>query len=476
MTVCRYFYAAALAIVLGFGAMPAPAHAQQGNDQEQQGEEQERKDPLTLEQLLEQVRSATYNESREHQQRIQAFQREKQQQQARLARARAELQRERATNERLEATVAANDLRLDALEKQLAERLGELKELFGHLTGAAGDARETIDGSIVSAQHPGRTDFIAGMVERMSSSTELPTVEEVERLWGIIFEEIVESGKVVRFDAEVANPDGEVTTQSVVRVGNYNLISDGQYLAWSPSTGRIERLPSQPAGRYLGQAGDLEGAVGSADMVRFGVDPTGPIGGTFLKAIIGTPTLYERWQQGRTVGYIISLVGLFSMLIAIWRWWVLAGVSSAVDKQLKDTDKAMRGNPLGRIMAVYADNRSVDVETLELKLNEAIIKERPAIEAWLNTLKIIAAVAPLMGLLGTVTGMIATFQGIALYGAGDVQGMAGGISQALVTTVLGLIVAIPTVLLYTLLNSKAMRLTHILEEQAAGIVAEKAQG
>jgi len=150
-------------------------------------------------------------------------------------------------------------------------------------------------------------------------------------------------------------------------------------------------------------------------------------------------------------------------------------VSSKVSSQLK-SDTANTNNPLGRILKVGEDNPGLDAESLELKLHEAVLKERPAIESGLNLLKIIAMLAPLLGLLGTVTGMIITFQAITIFGAGDPKAMAGGISGALVTTVLGLCVAIPTVLLHTVVNGRAQRVLHILEEQSAGIIAEKAEG
>jgi len=132
-------------------------------------------------------------------------------------------------------------------------------------------------------------------------------------------------------------------------------------------------------------------------------------------------------------------------------------------------------NPLGRVLQVAEENKGVDPETLDLKLEEAVLKERPAIESGLALLKIIAAVAPLMGLLGTVVGMILTFQAITIFGAGDPKNMAGGISQALVTTVQGLVVAIPTVLLHTIVNGRAKRVIHVLDEQTAGIIAENAE-
>jgi biopolymer transport protein ExbB len=124
---------------------------------------------------------------------------------------------------------------------------------------------------------------------------------------------------------------------------------------------------------------------------------------------------------------------------------------------------------------VAHDNPNVDVEGLVLKLGEAIMKETPKLNAMLPFLKIIAVVAPLLGLLGTVTGMIITFQAITLYGAGDPKLMAGGISTALVTTVLGLCVAIPMVFLHTLVASRARRLTQILQEEATGMLSERAE-
>lgn len=421
--------------------------------------------------LLQLVRDAELTQTQEERQRLDTFVRERNNQQRLLDQERATRTAEENRSSQLEATFNANELVIADKQDQLEERLGALRELFGHLTGAAGDARETLDLSVVSAQYPGRTDFLESMIAKMSSTTELPSIAEIERLWAEIMHEIVEGGNVTKFNTAVARPDGQVTQREVVRIGNYQLVSNGEYLSYDPNTGRVIVLPSQPA-RYVNGAVDLQGST--ATFNRVGIDPTGSRGGTFLRAIIASPSLVDKWHQGGTVGYIIT--GLFgvAMLISFWRLFVLMGVSGKVSKQLK-SKSANANNPLGRVLMIQEENRNIDTETLELKLNEQILKERPGIEAWINIVKIIAAVAPLMGLLGTVTGMIVVFQGITLFGAGDVQGMAGGISQALVTTVLGLVVAIPTVLLHTLLNSRAMRIVHVLDEQAAGIVAEKSE-
>jgi biopolymer transport protein ExbB len=218
--------------------------------------------------------------------------------------------------------------------------------------------------------------------------------------------------------------------------------------------------------------GWAEASVSSADgFSPFGIDPTGPTGGTFLSALINTPTLSERFEQGGQIGLAIGIVGVFAILLAIWRLIVLTGVNARVNSQLK-ADQANANNPLGRVLMVHEQNPTMDTETLELKLSEAILKEVPKIEFGLNLLKIIAAIAPLMGLLGTVTGMIITFQAITIFGAGDPKAMAGGISGALVTTVLGLLVAIPTVLLHTVANGQAKKVIHVLDEQSTGLIAE----
>ena len=190
-----------------------------------------------------------------------------------------------------------------------------------------------------------------------------------------------------------------------------------------------------------------------------------------LAALINSPNLEERWHQGGYVGYAITVVGVFGLLLALIRLAALAPISSKVSSQLK-SDKANDNNPWAVCSKIHEDNPSMDTETLELKLSEGILKETPKLEAGLNLLKIIAAIAPLMGLLGTVTGMIVTFQAITIFGAGDPKAMAGGISAALVTTVLALLVAIPVVLLHTIVNGRAQRIIHVLNEQTTGIIAE----
>jgi len=190
--------------------------------------------------------------------------------------------------------------------------------------------------------------------------------------------------------------------------------------------------------------------------------------------LVETPTIAEKVDQGGIVGYSILSLGAVGLLIAIWRFMGLSSDSRRVSAQLK-RDSANTDNPLGRVLAAYESNRNADTETIELKLSEAALKEMPGLTKGLLFIKVISVVAPLMGLLGTVTGMIKTFQVITLYGAGDPKMMAGGISQALVTTVLGLVVAIPMVLLHTIVSGQSRKIVNILQSQSAGLIAEHSE-
>lgn len=427
----------------------------------------------TLDELLQKIKTATISESREHAKREAEFKAAMAQQSQKLKDIQAIKAAEERKSEQLEKTFADNERALAALEEQLQKRLGSLGEMFGHLTSAAGDTRTSLKHSIVSAQYPGRAVFLDDLITKMSGNTRLPAMEEIEALWFEIHHEMAEGGKVVKFPATVVQANGEQTQHEVVRIGVFNLVSNGAYLAFNPDTALVSELPRQPDRKYTNSANSLQQS--SEGFTRVGVDPTGPSGGSLLRALINSPGMMERWHQGGVVGYFITFVGACALLLALWRFAVLATITRKVKAQLGN-DNANDNNPLGRVLKVGEENAGLDVESLELKLHEQVLKERPPIELGIGLLKIIAMVAPLLGLLGTVIGMILTFQAITIFGAGDPKAMAGGISAALVTTVLGLCVAIPTVLLHTLVNSRAQRVLHILEEQSAGIVAEKAEG
>ncbi len=424
---------------------------------------------VSLDELLQQVKAGRVKDAEENKRRIAEFQQARGQQQQLLRNMEAEKVRQEQLSVELENTFEMNDAQIIDLERALQERLGELKELFGVLQQAAGDARGNFDTSVTQIQFPDRGEWLTEFAQKMGSTTRMPTPEEIERIWFELQREMTESARVARIDTTVINANGEEEQRSVVRVGLFNVVSDGKYLEYVPETGRLVELQRQPASRYTGRADSLQSATDG--LHSFAVDPTR---GQLLALLVQSPSLAERIAQGKEVGYVIIALGIVGLAIAIWRLLALSATAAQVNKQCKNLEQA-GNNPLGRVLKIAHDNPDSDVEALELKLGEAILKEIPKFNTMLPFLKIISVVAPLLGLLGTVTGMIITFQAITLYGAGDPKLMAGGISTALVTTVLGLCVAIPTVFLHTLVQSRAKRLSQILQEEAAGMLSERAE-
>ncbi|MCG6871493.1 MAG: MotA/TolQ/ExbB proton channel family protein [Gammaproteobacteria bacterium] len=418
----------------------------------------------TLEQLLNKVRASKGQETAANKAREARFLAARNQQRRLLDEAQGELQRTEQRSDQLKASYDENERKLEEMSTLLNERQGALGEMFGIVRLVAGDVRGVVEGSLVSAQIPGRETFLS----ELAQAKELPTTPALEQLWLEIMQEMVESGKVRRFDAEVVLPDGRSEKRSVVRVGVFNAVSDGKFL--NMRDGQLVELKGQPPSRYTDTASDLESA--KKGPVRMTLDPTrGPL----LAVLVDEPTLWEHLKQGKEVGYVIMILGVFGLIIVIWRFLALQGISGRIKRQLAASDKPLNNNPLGRVMQAFYEDRNVDTETLGLKLDEAILKETPELERGLTMIKIIAAVAPLLGLLGTVTGMIVTFQDITLYGTGDPKLMADGISQALITTAQGLTVAIPLVLLHGWLAGRSGSLIQVLDEQSAGIVAEHAE-
>ena len=424
----------------------------------------------SLEELLKLVEQGRVQDAREQRERQERFAAARAEQQRLLNEARQRKQALERRSAELERAFEGNERRTSELTVLLDSRLGTFKEMFGVLQQVAGDTRAQLNNSIISTEYPDRDAFMAELASKLGSTSRLPTMAEIERLWFELQREMTESGRVSRFKATVITADGKQVEQGVVRVGTFNIIGDGRYLQYTPETGNVLELARQPQRRFVKTTGKLFAAEPGA-ITTFGLDPTR---GSLLGLLTQAPNLRERIAQGGLVGYLIIALGLLSILLTAERVASLGIAGRKVKSQLRRPTPD-GGNPLGRVLLVAEKNRDADLETLELKMGEAIVKEIPKLSGGLLFLKIIAVVAPLMGLLGTVTGMINTFQAITLFGTGDPKLMAGGISQALVTTVLGLTVAIPTVLFHTIVNGRSRRIIHILEEQSTGIVAEHAE-
>ncbi|MEZ7276226.1 MotA/TolQ/ExbB proton channel family protein [Pseudoalteromonas sp. 68 DY56-GL68] len=426
-------------------------------------------EPMDLDSLLKTLEQGKAQQSVENKQREQEFVARQNEQVQMLKDTQAKRTAMLNESERLETQFEENEVKLANLTETLSNRMGSLKELFGVLQQVAGDSSNKFMTSVVSAELPGRSNFMDELAQKMGSTSKLASIDDIEKVWFELQREMTEQGKVSRFTTDVIVEGGSKAQKEVVRVGAFNLIADGKYLEYTPATNTISQLTRQPSSRYTATATDLQQA--NSGVVPFALDPTG---GSILGLLVQAPDTEEQVHQGGTVGYIILGVGLIALLIALERFVSLMIMGSKIRRQLKDT-VARDDNPLGRVMKVKDQYPDVAYDTLELKLSEAIIREMPKITRNLTLIKIISVVAPLLGLLGTVTGMINTFQAITLFGTGDPKLMAGGISQALVTTVLGLVVAIPTVFLYTLLNTRSKNMLLILQEQSAGIIAERSE-
>jgi biopolymer transport protein ExbB len=420
----------------------------------------------SLDALLKQVQGGWRSERSEIERREAEFKQAKQDQQRKLAEAKATRAREEQRSEEMELRFEENEVHLTELEATLRERLGNLGELFGVVRQVAGDTHGHVESSLVSSQIPGREPFL----EKLGQTKSLPSIGSLEKLWFSLQQEMTESGKVVRYNATVIGADGEEVEQQVIRVGVFNAISDGKYLRWLSEVGKLAELGRQPPARYLGTVKKFEEA--REGLNTFAIDPSR---GSILSMVIETPDPGERIQQGGPIGYAIIVLGALAGLLGLTRLAVVFFTNRKVKAQ-QGSDQASDGNPLGRVLAVFEENREADVETLELKLDEAILREASKLDRFLWAIKVVSVVAPLMGLLGTVTGMIRVFTTITLVGTGDPKMMASGISEALVTTMLGLFVAIPLVLIHAFVSSGRKEIVEVLEEQSAGMVARQAEG
>lgn len=416
-----------------------------------------------LDALYEQIKAENAHLTQEDKEREARFKADKARQKALLKEAEKELEALQRQSKSLQKRFDANEELLGKKEKELHARMGNLGELFGVVRQYAGDMAGIVRGSMVTAQLPERGAFL----ETMSKTKALPSSSDLESLWLHMFEEMVEAGKVADFTTEIVLADGSAKTTEVTRVGLFTAATDTAYLRYDSQERKLVELPRQPEGPAMARLDDLRHGSGLVTAV---IDPTR---GSIFELMMEKPTFSERVAQGGVIGYVILGLGAVGLLIALVRGVLLLAEGGKVKGQLKTPEAPKTNNSLGRILGVYNENKSETVETIESRLDEAILKEMPRITQGESIIKLLAAVAPLLGLLGTVVGMIETFQAITLFGTGDPKLMAGGISQALVTTMLGLIVAVPLLFAHTLVRSRSRAILEVLSQQSAGMVARR---
>jgi len=419
----------------------------------------------TLEQLLEIIENDRQASGVINDQREQKFLAARDRQKFLLEQAVARLDQEEKRSVRLQKQFEENEKTLEDIQETLRIRIGNFGELFGVVRQVAGETIAIVKNSIVSLQFPNREKNLTGLAEARG----IPSIEQMHDLRVELLREMSQSGQVQRFQKQVVLPGGSIVDAEIVRVGVFNAITENFFLQFVPDTQSLQVLARQPARRYQSMAKDLFAL--DAGYTTMAVDPSR---GQILSLLIQAPGLAERINQGGLVGYFIIFIGLLGLALSLWRLLILRQDGQAINQQLT-TDIVSQDNALGRILSVHNEHDAMDTELLELKIDEAILKEVPKLEKYHSIIKVFAAIAPLLGLLGTVVGMIVTFQALTLFGTGDPKLMAGGISQALVTTMLGLIVAIPLVFLHSVLTSWSGTLIEVLEEQSAGLIARHAE-
>ncbi len=418
---------------------------------------------LDLENLLHSVKQTSNKEIIDEKKRLKEFVENKNQQKALLLQAKKDLKLENIETKRLKKLIEANEEVLTTKEAELNVKIGDLGEMFGSVRQTSADFLTNYQRSFTASQFPQKEEIFT----KFSNSKKLPTIEELTSFWHTMLDEIIQSGQVSTYQASVILQNGERNIQDVTRVGVFSAFSNGNFLKYSNDINSLIELSTQPSSAYTSNAQDFEES--SNEIKSALIDPTR---GTLFEMLGNNPTIMDRINQGGIVGYIIITLGVLGLLFAAYKIVFLNLIHTKIKKQQKNLENYDDSNSLGKIAGVFYKNVNDSINDLEIKIGEAILKETNHIKKGQSFVKLLAAVTPLLGLLGTVTGMIATFQAITLFGTGDPKLMAGGISTALITTVLGLVTAIPLLFAYTYISSKAEAIVSVLEEQSIGMLAK----
>jgi len=413
--------------------------------------------------LLKKAKESSLTQSKEDKLREKRFMEDLKNQQVALDLLKKQIQEEELLSNTLREGIDAREEELVLLDAKLKEANSELGELFGTVKQISTDLSVKVNTSLVSLEHPQRREFLKNLLNQRT----LPNIEQLEKIWRIMLQEIIEAGNIREFSSKVLSNDS-FEYQDVIRIGNFNIISKNAFLQYDSFNSVLIEPISQPnfailsvLNRYFNSTNEISELI---------VDPTK---GSLIEMISYKPTVQERIRQGGVIGYIIIVIGIVGILFAFFKYIWLFVISIKVKRQLKNLDTKISNNPLGRIINIYNDNKNLDATDLEYRIDEALYKETPTLQGGFSMIKLFAAASPLLGLLGTVTGMILTFQSITMFGTSDPKLMAGGISQALVTTMLGLSVAIPLLFAHTVLNSKAKKIINILEQQSLSLIAKR---
>ena len=420
----------------------------------------------SLEELLEQTKNLRAEEEKLNAAREKEFLANRDQQAALLAAAEQARAVAEARSQELSGQYDANEKLINELDTQVTDRSGNLGELFGVTRQVAADTASALQQSMISAQFPEREEAL----RKLAGSKELPSIRELEGLWYELLREMTESGRVARMTTGVVQASGDPEQAEVVRVGPFVAMSNGRYLNYLPTQRKLAVMSRQPPKEFTTAALELQGATSGS--VRAPVDPSR---GVILALYVDRPNIWERIQHGEAVGYVIIAVGVIGAVLAAYQFVYLFWVRRGVHQQLQNVDRPVADNPLGRVLLAFKGDHGrleEQAEVAELRISEAVLREIPPLERFQAFLRLGVAAGPLLGLIGTVIGMIITFQSITESGSSDPKLMADGIGQAMIATVLGLGIAIPLLFINAGLASLSKHVIQVLDEQSTGLLAE----
>jgi biopolymer transport protein ExbB len=429
----------------------------------------------SLDSLLQEVQAVRAAEQQTMQQRADTYNAAPAaDQQKMLSEAQARREALAAASDKLAAQFSANEMEINEANKKLREKSAALglQEVFGLARQVSGDMSTILQQSIVSTQFPAkegeliRDDFLRAF----SASQKVPSASELEQVWLELYGEMTQSAAVAKYRTRVVQPGGEPVEAEVIRIGPFTGMSEGKYLNYLPELKAFSVFPRQPPADFLAIGQEFSAAT--SGYVKAVVDGTR---GVMMSLYVERPTWGYRIEHGEKINYVILFVGAVGVFCFIYQLIFLIVVRMRVGAQLKNLKKPVTDNPLGRVLLSFrgdANSIEQDADVAELRIAEAVFREVPKLERFQAMLRLGVAAGPLLGLIGTVLGMIMTFQSITESGSSDPKLMAEGIGAAMIATVLGLGIAIPLLFANALLTSLSSGVTQVIEEQSAGMLAE----
>ena len=379
------------------------------------------------------------------------------------------------TSDSLTASYSDNEIKINEANKQLRDKanLLGLQEVFGLARQAATDGAAGLQQSLITTQFPAKDGEMArdDFLRSFGAAQKQPTAADLERVWFELQREMTAQGQVAKYKGKIVQPGGESVDATIIRVGPFTATADGKFLSYRPSLRTLNVFPRQLPDEFLAIADGISSAT--SGYVKAVVDSTR---GVLLSLYVERPTWGKRIELGEEIGYIILAVGFAGTIAFIFQVLHLIMVRIGVTRQLRNLSNLTTNNPLGRVLLAFKGDPSMieqDADVAELRISEAVLKELPSLDRFQAFLRLCVAAGPLLGLIGTVVGMIITFQSITESGSSDPKLMANGIGQAMIATVLGLGIAIPLLFANALLNALSRGVAQVLDEQAVGMLAER---